>query len=68
MTEIIEPQSADVSAAAWPAERSDWPGRSTISTPPSPTTTAAQRRARTRSPSIGIASTVMTSGEAKRIA
>ena len=60
--------AAAVSAARCPGPGAACPGCSTMSTPASPTITAAQRRRRTRSPRMGMASTVIRSGVAKRIA
>ena len=56
---------AEEIAAICPALSSAMPGRSTISTPMKPTTTALQRRQPTFSPRIGTDSAVTTIGTAK---
>ncbi|OIQ63574.1 phosphoglycerate kinase [mine drainage metagenome] len=66
--DCVGPVVADAIAAMWPRLMTVCPGRNTISTPIRPTITARPRRRRTRSPRIGIARTVISKGEANRIA
>ncbi len=69
MTLVNAPVTAAPMAARWPMENpSPAPGRSTMITPTSPTSTATPRRMPTFSPKSGIAIRVISSGMAKKIA
>ena len=64
MTEAAAPDRAATMPARCPTDRAEPPGRSTIRTPISPTTTAIARAAPTFSPSIGTDRMVISIGMA----
>ena len=65
---VTAQHAADASGNSAAACNAPLPGRMTISTPISPTSTAAQRRTPTTSPRNGMDSAVMNAGEMNEIA